>query len=214
MVSLHSGISGSDATALSCWWSRRPGAHGGKISLARKSLFLAFAMLSFTGCIVADPPEYQEPRRTPPILDLNHAEPSPYWVVIVYKEENPTYDLVVNVPLRSDDQGERVWFALYVDYKTKNIPLITNLFLEPSTLDDQRSISRQVTFDARVLPGCHQLTLLVAHESSWDHNNQLPRLDAPEGDVAIATWWLNLDPPSTSDPYTLANCPSQSEVQK
>ena len=40
-----------------------------------------------------------------------------------------------------------------------------------------------------------------------------PKADAPKDDIAIATWWMNLDP-KPSDPYTLPNCPNQSEVDK
>ena len=75
-------------------------------------------MLSSTGCIVADPPQYEEPKRTPPILDLNHAEPSPFWVIVIDRNDNLEPDaLNVTVPFRSDDQGEKVWFALHVDFK-------------------------------------------------------------------------------------------------
>jgi hypothetical protein len=173
-------------------------------------------MVVFTGCIVADPPEYQEPKRTPPILDLNNAEPSPYWVVVVDREDNLQPDnLVIKVPLRSDDQGERVWFGLHVDYKSDDHPVAFQNPVPPSTIDDtSRSIGTTWAIDPSFpSSGCHQLTLLVAHESSWEYSKQLPKIDAPKDDIAIATWWLNLDP-AGSDPFTLPRCPSQSEVQQ
>jgi len=213
VVSLRSRISGYRATGLS--WCR--GGHDragvGESSLARKSLLLGFAMLSLTGCLVADPPQYEEPRRTPPILDLNHAEPSPYWIVIVEKKQGD--DLTIKVPVRSDDQGERLLFAVHVDYKGKNTTLSSSS-LPPSTLDaGPRNISRGVDLDERVTLGCHQLSLLVAHDSPWELGTGQPLPDAPPEDLAIATWWLNVvDPKVVSDLYTLPNCPSQSEVQQ
>lgn len=173
----------------------------------------------FTGCIVADPPQYEEPKRTPPILSLSRAEPSPFWLVIVDRANSsvPGSDqLLVNVPVRSDDQGERIWYSLYVDYKaaTRHL-LIGNQFEPPSTIDDEnRFLEAKLTIDGQVLAGCHQLTLVAAHESSWDLTTQQPFLDAPKEDIAIATWWMNVDPEMNSDPYTLRSCPNQSEVEK
>jgi hypothetical protein len=169
-------------------------------------------MLSLSGCIVADPPQYEEPKRTPPILDLDHAEPSPYWIVVVEKKDGA--DLLVKVPLRSDDQGEKLWFAAHVDYKGNDV-LLVSLPIPPSTLDrPPREISASLDFDGRVMPGCHQLTLLVAHESSWDFVKGQPLPEAPDDDLAVATWRMNVSPNPTDDPFTLENCPSQSEVQK
>jgi hypothetical protein len=185
-------------------------------TLARKSLLLGLSMLASTGCIVADPPQYEEPKRTPPILDLNHAEPSPFWVIIIDRNDNLEPDaLNVTVPFRSDDQGEEVWFALHVDFKGDDIPL-WNLPSSPSTIDDTtRVISKSQPVDAHINidAGCHQLTLIGAHASSWDFSLYQPKADAPKDDIAIATWWLNMDP-KPADPYTLSNCPNQSEVDK
>ncbi|HWA71480.1 MAG TPA: hypothetical protein VG937_04080 [Polyangiaceae bacterium] len=170
-------------------------------------------MLVSTGCIVADPPQYEEPKRTPPILDLNHAEPSPFWLVIIDRNDGQlNHALQVTVPFRSDDQGEWVWFALHVDFKGQDVPLWSDR-RPPSTIDDTtRSMSRPSEMDARVGAGCHQLTLIAAHESSWDITNQRPLPDAPKDDIAIGTWWVHMDP--KSDPYTLPSCPNQSEVDK
>lgn len=212
MVGQNQSFSGSSATALSCREGSRGAAPGAESRLARKSLFLGAVMCSLSGCIVADPPEYQEPQRTPPILDLNHAEPSPYWVVVV--ERKSGNDLSIKVPLRSDDQGERLLFAIHVDYKAGGFMLLSSS-MPPSTLDGPpREISKSFDLnDPRVMPGCHQLTLLVAHDSSWDIQGGQPLPDAPPEDLAIATWWLNVDPPVDSDPFTLKACPRQSEVE-
>jgi hypothetical protein len=172
-------------------------------------------MLSLSGCIVADPPQYQEPRRTPAILDLSNALPSPFWLVIVDRKDNLEPDKVVfYVPFHSDDQGERVFFNLHVDYKGRDIPLAPQNPLPPATIDvDKRAISTEWTVDGSIPAGCHQITLLVAHESSWEYNTQQPKPEAPKEDIAIATWWMNLDP-ERADPYTLPGCPSQSEVEQ
>jgi hypothetical protein len=170
-------------------------------------------MLSLTGCLIADPPQYEEPRRTPPFLDLDHAEPSPYWPVIV--EKKPSVDLQLKVLVRSDDQGEQLWFGLHVDYKANSHIFLKSLPIAPSTLDQPpRVISVGVDIDERFSPGCHQLTLLVAHHSSWDLDRGQPYPEAPDDDLAIATWWMNVDPNVADDPFSLLNCPNQSEVQQ
>jgi hypothetical protein len=177
----------------------------------------ALALLVFTGCIVADPPQYEEPKRTPPILGLSRAEPSPFWLVIIDRESNVQGNdqLLVTVPVRSDDQGERIWYSLYVDYKAQRpILLAGNQFEPPSTMDDEnRFLEAKLSIGAQVPAGCHQLTLVAAHESSWESTTYQPSLDAPKEDIAIATWWMNVDP-ENSDPYTLPSCPNQSEVDK
>ena len=171
-------------------------------------------MLAPTGCIVADPPQYEEPKRTPPVFDLNHAQPSPYWLVIIDRNDNLEADqLYVKVPFRSDDQGEKIWFALHVDFKTDDF-VLWDLPQPPSTIDDTtRAITNTKPVDAFIPGGCHQLTLIAAHESSWDFARKQPLLQAPQDDIAVATWWMHLDP-KPSDPYTLPDCPNQSEVDK
>lgn len=171
-------------------------------------------MFTTTGCIVADPPQYEEPKRTPPILDLNHAEPSPFWLVIIDRDLGDAGKLSVSVPFRSDDQGETVWFALHVDFKSDHDIVLWDLPRTPSTIEDTtRSIANTKPVDAFILAGCHQLTLVGAHQSSWDFERKQPAVDAPQDDIAIATWWMNLDPKPT-DPYSLPNCPNQSEIEK
>lgn len=179
----------------------------------------ALTLLLFTGCIVADPPQYEEPKRTPPILALSRAQPSPFWLVIIDRESNVTGNsqLQVNVPVRSDDQGELIMYTLFVDYPAQDPPILlaANQREEPSTMDDEsRVLDATVTMGGQVERGCHQLTLIAAHESSWDSSTYQPRLDAPKDDIAIATWWMHVDPPMNSDPYTLPSCPNQSEVEK
>ena len=215
MVSRCARISERIVTALSCLQHAHGAAPSQERALARKSLLLGLAMLGLNGCIIADPPQYEEPRRTPPILDLNNAVPSPYWLIVVdRKDNNPADKIHVKVPIRSDDQGEKLWFALHVDFKGENHVLNTDLPLAASTFDDtNRFIDFEYDVDGSVQKGCHQLTLIVAHDSSWDYMRQQPLPSAPKDDIAVANWWMNVDPPA-SDPYTLPDCPNQSEVDK
>ena len=86
--------------------------------------------------------------------------------------------------------------------------------LPPSTFDDvQRVIGFRWWVD-RVTDGCHQLTLLVAHESSWDGELDRPRSDVGAGDIAMAVWWVNVNAPP-GDQTTLRNCPTRgNEVER
>lgn len=214
MVSLRARTSERIVTAVSCRSRACPTAPS-KSQLARKSLLVALAMFASTGCIVADPPQYEEPKRTPPFLDLSRAEPSPYWLVVIDRNDPlGAHSVKITIPIRSDDQGERVWFGVHVDFKTDNGVVLGSQPMAPSTFDVTRTFSSpDFQLNGLILQGCHQLTLVVAHESSWDYTHQQPKLDAPKDDIAVATWWMNVDPPPT-DPFTLTRCPNQSEVQK
>lgn len=156
---------------------------------------------------------YEEPKRTPPFLDLVAATPSPSQLIIRYRNGNSL--IRFDVPFRSEDNEEDLFYALYVDYGFRDRRIAEQGRLPPGTFDDT---DRAIRFDwdpAPTLtePGCYQLTLLLAHTSSWgDFRAQQPDPLASIGDIAMATWWLGLDP-SPAAPETLVGCPNTSEIQ-
>ena len=197
-------------TALSYQAAPRAGISG-VFPLARVSLLVS-VMLS-SGCLVADPPLYEEPPPTPPMFDLSEAEPPPGTVRVIRRTgSNPETGLDISVPFRSDDRGERVFAALHVDYNVRFVPdsftAVQSAFAA-STLDDQdRAITLRWPFGPDdPSPGCHTLTLLVSHENTWNEREFRPDVVLAENDRAMAVWWLNFDPPE-DDPYTLRDCPS------
>lgn len=156
-------------------------------------------MLFASGCIVADPPRYEAPEKTRPILDLFRADP-PLRQVLVRR----TDDVIrFNIPVRSEDAGDPLVAALHLDWGTARSDHLTNREIPSSTFDDE---DRAITFQWTVEPNlkdCHLLTLLVFHKANIDLQGQQSLVIE---DQAIATWWANFNPDET-DPDTLKDCP-------
>ena len=191
--------------------------HPGFSALARGSLSLLLMTPMAPGCLVSDPPLQEAPERTAPMLDLVRAQPLVTEVIVRDISDNlATNDRIeFSVPLRSEDAGEVVWYNLYSDYTFKGAKSLgVQNTMAPSTFDDtSRSITFGWTPDDSLSDGCHQLTLLASHASTWDTGAFRPDPVLSQGDVALATWWLNLNPPS-DNPFTLPNCPNRAEVEQ
>lgn len=154
------------------------------------------------GCLQAGPPDYKDPAQTPPVLDLNSAVPSVLDVLNVDTTSGET--IPFNVQVRSEDRGVDLSADLYVDYGS-SAQQVENAFatVPASTFSDTNREIRltwTVPSSALLTPGCHQLTLLVTHATNYP-------VIRNSADVALATWWLNVDDDSQS-PNTLASCPT------
>jgi len=168
-------------------------------------------MLSPAGCLVADPPLYEEPPPTPPVFDLTRANPIPGHVIVIDTTGTDAMrSLTVTVPFRSDDKGREIFAALHIDYYTERWSYTEESErFPPSTFDDlSRNITLEWQFNRELpLPGCHTLTLLATHEQYWDLGEARPNIVTARDDTAAVTWWLNVDPPEDA-PYTLRDCPA------
>ncbi len=179
--------------------------------LACKSLFIVGMALTLSGCIVADPPEYESPGRTPPFLDLNASSPA-LDQVLLYNTGDPPIQFRIKV--RSEDEGEDILGALYLD-STENSSL-SRRTIPPSTISD---LDRWLVVpfakgaNETIRPGCHVLTLLVMHLDTFDIETSRPKPAEGTSDIATASWWLNVDAPSSA-PYDLINCPNPAEVEQ
>ena len=170
-------------------------------------------MLLASSCIVADPPEYQSPVRTRPVLDVFQATPTTSRVLVVN-----TNDLVrISVPVRSEDAGELLEGVFAVDYNAGSPrPPENTQYIGASTYaDDQRKFT--LDWNVPLLPsaGCHLLSLIVAHRSSFKDNpaSTLKTDAAATADATILNWWMNVDAdPSLAS--TLANCPTTGTPSK
>jgi hypothetical protein len=172
------------------------------------------ALLTTTGCIVAAPPEYEEPKRTPPILDLYSAKPFTGAVISVDRLENPPVKVEWKVPVRSDDQGEGLFWVQYVDRTFLGEAVTSFADVPASTMDDTtRYVQGSWVPDSHFSKGCHTLSIVIAHNTSWNRVVHPPLLLDPS-DAALGTWWLNLDPAPGTDPNTLVHCPSRAEIQQ
>jgi hypothetical protein len=174
------------------------------LRLARRSLLGGVVMLLASSCIVADPPEYQDPVQTRPVLDVYGANPSTSRVLVV-----STADQVpISVPVRSEDAGEDLSAHFYIDRGVVSGGLPQNAqTIAASTYADT---TREVTFTWKVpvldAGPCHLLTLIVAHRSSFlSTDNDVLDKDKAGTDAAIINWWVNVN---AMTPSTLVNCPT------
>jgi hypothetical protein len=147
---------------------------------------------SLTGCLAPSPDDFPEPEQTPPYLNLVTADPPVGEILEVQTNDRKPFSISV----RSEDRGDPLWGFLYLDLGFENEAFTGALErVDPSTLDDPEP--RALSFIWSVLnvsPGCHQLTLLVAHESNFDLADTLkPIPGKSQGDVAVVTWWALVD---------------------
>ena len=163
-------------------------------------------------CLVADPPQYDEPERTPPFLDLVAAIPSPNRVIV--RDRNVSSVVNFDVPVRSEDNGDPLSYALHRNYSFETARVLyQNEFPAGAFEDLGRSIQFPWTIKGEIEDGCHQLTLLVAHSSNWNLAESRPDVIKGKDDTAMATWWLNMNPRSDA-PDSLIDCPNASEIQQ
>jgi len=173
-------------------------------------------MLLASSCIVADPPEYLDPVRTRPVLDIGQTLPPTSQVLVVHAGDKVSFA----VPVRSEDAGEDLRAVFFIDQGPGSLGVFQNSQPVPASTYDDTS-PRSVTFDWTVpaLPsfGCHLMTLTVAHRSSFDtkHDDVLDSKDHAD-DAAIVNWWLNAPDPSdlVTPDSTLVKCPTQGVVAK
>lgn len=188
----------------------------GIFELARASLLLG-VMLAPVGCLVSDPPLYQEPPPTPPVFDLSNAIPLPGEVFVVRRSPNAPTILTFTIPFRSEDRGDGVQAALHLDYNTLSAQATftkAQTSVDASTFDDlTRVLSLRWPLPPNEpSPGCHTLTVLASHQSTFDDNEFRPHIVRAQNDRAVAVWWVNFDPPE-DDPYTLRDCPSPADTE-
>lgn len=177
------------------------------LRLAWEPLLWFSIMTLVASCIVADPPQYTNPSQTRPELSAYSATPAVYQVLVIQSSlsSRPTF----HVPVRSEDAGEKLIATLWRDYKSANPKFINGLKVPPSAYNDtsDRFIELSWTgLNSSDDKGCHTVSMVVAHDSSFP-TNQL-ELDPMLGekDAAIVTWWVNVDPPAGAL-YTLVGCP-------
>lgn len=198
----------------------RPRKFGKSPALARRShspwavhpVIFAFVTLGASGCIVPEPPTYDPRSSTAPVLETFDANPTNLFPTSLPGDRVPGFQFTV--PFRSEDSGEEVWAGLYIDWGTNLSPLPNNYRrYEPSTYeDDERQID--ITIKGSLSPGCHTVSLFVTHMSNTlvDMSGELYlNEDAAKGDLGVATWFFNVDPPAT-DPTTLSRCPARTTL--
>lgn len=195
----------------------RNGREIGRIfGLAWRSLCVLSIMLFSGSCIVADPPEYRAPGQTRPVLNTYTAVPTATQALVVDASAGMVPIVNFTVQVRSEDAGESLRAVFFLDYQMKpgtdsnqrgEIPLVVKT-IAASTYDNP---GRFFTYPWQPMgvKGCHFLTLVVAHESTFQEGDQWnldPRFAVD--DAALVTWTVNVLT-SPTDSTTIASCPTR-----
>jgi hypothetical protein len=209
-----------DLTALSGVLGRPSSSQGpfrGLGVMARRSLHgLALAVLA-PGCLVTTDPVTYEPERTPPIIVASGLNPDPRDILLVGGDVG-LQAFPISTSVVSEDAGESVKVALYVDYGQMNaldqpfrFALPTFQELPAATLADGARPLVGVRWDSRIFPlspGCHRLTLVVTH--AFDTASGCPK---DLNDSSQVTWHFrqcdigDCPPVLEGCPSTEATCP-------
>jgi len=170
-------------------------------------------MLLSQSCIVADPPEYRAPGQTRPVLNVYTAVPTATEVLVVTGKASVKF----TVGVRSEDAGEDLRAVFYLDYQVppqgpERQRALNSQTITASTYENAgRTASYSWPPDATSF-GCHFLSLIVAHRSTFLESIDENRLDprrAPD-DAAIVTWTVNVDDASSS--AALEDCPTKIDL--
>jgi len=154
--------------------------------------------MSVQGCIVSDPPVFEQPEKTPPFLDLAAADPPIFEVL----QRPPDTHVNINVRFHSEDAGDPLQAKLFLDYLDPFPDEQRSLILTPGTFSEERTISIDWTTPSSPESVCEQLTLQVTHVKNLDPaTNEL----IDKSDVGLAVWWVEIQG-DTASPQ-LENCP-------
>lgn len=202
-----------DLTALSGARVAR-GARRGRftaaLGLARSSLVALSLGVLVSSCLVTQEPVTYEPAQTPPIIVASGLSPDPRGILRVGGVDGlSVFDITASV--LSEDAGESVKVALYVDYGMTNLfhqpfryPPTTFAELPPASLSDGPRKLIGLQWGADVVPlslGCHRLTLVVTH--AFDPASGCPK---DLNDSSMVTWQFRQCGDGEC-PATLEDCP-------
>jgi len=174
------------------------------------SLATTVVALSATGCLVSDPPEYQDAERTAPMLQRSLAVPAPTEILPVSLGDSVTF----TVPFRSEDGGVAPVALLMLDYTIRGQESLLGLLQQSASdfQDTSRSFSITATFSAdsrnRVNPGCHQISMVATHLDNLDTDLLPVGLE----DTDVITWWAEITDPNNPESSTLDSCPSNTDL--
>ncbi|WP_437552129.1 hypothetical protein WME97_12440 [Sorangium sp. So ce367] len=177
-----------------------------------RSFAAAAIVTSTTGCLVLEPPTYEHPEQTAPVLSA--VFPPPHLPIHII----PGREGILNLSLTvlSEDNGDPVQTAQYIDYGRRSRfgrPYrrgeVSPGSIAAGTIEGgQRAFTIELDFDSFTLPTdgvtpekeCHTLTLTASHAFTGC------RCPADPEDMSSLTWQLiHCDP---NDPACPASCPA------
>jgi len=148
---------------------------------------LALCAFGPAGCLVADAPDYGPARQTAPVFVLSSIKPEPLYQ---FELEVSRDVQLVSMVATSEDAGQELTAVLYVDYRTPDPreTYIREYDIAPMPFDQPKAVSFEFApLRGQVSPGCHTLSVLLMHESSWDGRK---REVTDFSDVDVVTWFF------------------------
>jgi hypothetical protein len=134
--------------------------------------------MASTSCLVTSTPDFTPPKQTRPFLVPASADPDTRTVQILDAPQGAAgLPFSFSADVVSDDQGQQVLVALYIDYGKPNAGdfpyadvILSFAPVKPGTMADttaRRAVAKG-KFAHPLLPGCHTATLLVTHQINTD----------------------------------------------
>lgn len=145
------------------------------------------------GCVVVSDPEFEDPARSAPVFLPDRAVPDPRTFLQLNQTTN---QFTFSGLFVSEDAGQELEARLYVDYGVVTLDkpyadvIIGNRIPAGTIEDGAREASATWTSgEAPISPGCHRMTLVVAHEYGADGCPVSPPNAAPhQVDYDVITW--------------------------
>ena len=133
------------------------------------SLGLLLALLA-NSCLIADPPDLQDPKQTRPSVHLLHVHPTlaePINVAVPDSGDPEPSKIDFSIPFYSEDLGEEVGVQLHLYGKSGYIDNVMGTRVDGADLATPRVATLSWPLNRRPF-GCYRVDAIIAHESSFN----------------------------------------------
>lgn len=171
---------------------------------------------SAMSCIVVSDPQFEDPVRSAPVFLPDRAVPDARNII---KLDQTTTQFTFSGLFVSEDDGKELEARLYVDYGVVTLEkpyadVIIGNRIPAGSLDDgaREAVATWTSGEAPISPGCHRMTLVVAHEYGADGCPVSPTNSLPDQvDYDAITWTVlrcDADCPPIDVDDLASQCPS------
>ena len=133
-----------------------------------KALWAAALVSAAQGCLVADPPEFEDPQQTRPFVHLTKTFPFPGDILILERRTDGGASVTLTLHVQSEDLGEPLTVAVHLDGGQPGGPPFRESDFAPATFDQPRDLVLENLNLSNQADGCHRLTAIVAHASRFN----------------------------------------------
>ncbi len=169
----------------------------------------AIVALFANGCLVSDPPDLQDPKRTRPAVHLLNVKPTLAEPIdIAVPDVGPPEPLTVefSIPFQSEDLGEDIGVQLHLYSASDYVDNVLGTVVAGADLETPRVATLVWPIVRRPL-GCYRLDAIIAHDSSF--NSKVTDGFVKEGqeeNSEMLSWLVNFHS-KQEDTTMLRDCP-------